>query len=61
MTTVGMCMICGRPATHTCAICGRLVCDQHFNRDVGMCTICAPKTKRAVGSEPGDEPLGPAQ
>ena len=54
-------MICGRTATHTCAICGRLVCDAHFNFSVGMCTVCAPKIKQAVGTEPGDERLGPAQ
>ena len=62
VTTVGMCMICGKPAKHTCAICGRLVCDEHFNFSVGMCTVCAPKTKRAVGGESGDEEkLRPAQ
>ncbi|MDD1770628.1 MAG: hypothetical protein LUO79_06040 [Methanomassiliicoccales archaeon] len=59
MTTVGMCMICGKPAMFTCAICGRLVCREHYNSAYGMCTVCAPKTKRAEGSE--DEHLGPAQ
>ncbi|MGD1060033.1 MAG: hypothetical protein ABR879_01065 [Methanomassiliicoccales archaeon] len=61
MTTVGMCMICGRPAMFTCSLCGRLVCREHHNASVRMCTVCAPKSKRVVGGEPGEEPLGPAQ
>lgn len=26
MTLIGACHICGRPATHTCPLCGQLVC-----------------------------------
>jgi len=34
----GLCHICGKPARFTCALCGRLVCEQHHAG--GACTAC---------------------
>ena len=40
MDLVGQCMICGKPAFNTCAICGSLVCDEHFDPKTRMCSNC---------------------
>jgi len=34
----GVCAICGKPAVHTCTLCGRVVCGVHFER--GACSAC---------------------
>ena len=43
MTMVGICSLCGRPATATCALCGRLVCSQDMNPVTRVCRACAAK------------------
>ena len=43
MDLIGQCNICGRPAHFTCSICGQLVCEQHFDSRVKMCSTCSPK------------------
>ncbi len=32
-----------RPYFNRCHKCGRWVCDNHYNEDVMMCTVCAPQ------------------
>ncbi|HXZ24152.1 MAG TPA: hypothetical protein VEH08_05400 [Methanomassiliicoccales archaeon] len=52
METLGNCMICGKPGRFTCPICGRLVCDEHFDAASGMCTDDARKVRhRARGPD----------
>ncbi len=37
-----LCEICGeKEATHTCRLCGRRVCDEHYDPATGLCTICS--------------------
>jgi hypothetical protein len=38
---VTSCEICGAPATRRCPLCGRMVCDEHFNEELGVCAVCA--------------------
>ena len=40
MELVGHCMICGKPAFSSCAICGSLVCEEHFYPRTKMCSRC---------------------
>ncbi len=40
MKTMGLCHICGRPATNTCQMCGKQVCDKHYDSKLGMCLSC---------------------
>jgi len=42
---VGLCVYCGKPAAHTCSLCGALVCEQHFDSSKGICTVCAQGKK----------------
>lgn len=56
MEVPGVCEICGAHGhLHTCAICGRLVCDRHFDEPTRLCVTHA---RRQPGSstEPGSEP-----
>ncbi|MFO8016448.1 MAG: hypothetical protein R6U32_05065 [Candidatus Woesearchaeota archaeon] len=50
MKRTGLCMICEmKPAVHTCSMCGRVVCDEHFDLRTGLCTACARgKTAESV-------------
>jgi len=36
----GICEICGKPAVARCRLCGREVCEEHYDRSTGLCTIC---------------------
>lgn len=42
MSVSGLCQICERAeARHSCRICGRQVCEDHWNEAVGTCSPCA--------------------
>ncbi len=52
MSVAGLCQVCeSRNAEHQCPNCGALVCDVHFEDDLGICTTCAS----ARGDRPGDD------
>lgn len=37
-----VCEVCGkRPATRKCRICGRNVCEKHFDKCKGVCSVCS--------------------
>jgi hypothetical protein len=60
MSVSGLCEICGQPdVEYTCDRCGKLVCDEHFDREVGYCTECAAELRRGRGEggrrEPGED------
>lgn len=38
MENVGMCHVCGNPATNTCSLCGRVTCTEHLKE--GACSDC---------------------
>ena len=42
MSVSSPCEICAAgEVEYTCDRCGRLVCDRHYDEDVGMCVECA--------------------
>lgn len=41
MSVSGLCDVCGQPdVEHTCNRCGRLVCERHYNTELGVCVDC---------------------
>ena len=41
MSVSGLCEICERPGVeHNCDRCGQLVCNRHFDEQVGACADC---------------------
>ncbi|WP_330632356.1 hypothetical protein [Halocatena halophila] len=41
MSVSGLCALCSRPEiVDGCNRCGRLVCEDHYDRDSGWCTDC---------------------
>ncbi len=42
------CNLCGREAKHKCAICGRDVCDAHYDNIKRMCPTCAGKPRQGT-------------
>lgn len=40
MTMVGVCSVCGAPATCTCPICGKLVCRSCSHAVTSVCAPC---------------------
>ena len=67
MSVETLCVVCeAEPATHTCDLCGRSVCGDHFDRVEGVCAVCAGDDDReaevdptAVGGEDDVGPTGP--
>ena len=43
---IGLCRICGKPASNKCSLCGKIVCDEHYDPDLMTCTLHGPNTKR---------------
>ncbi len=42
MSVESLCQICeSAPANYQCGRCGALVCSDHYDEDVGLCTDCA--------------------
>lgn len=62
MSVSGLCEICNRAdISHTCDRCGRLVCEDHFDDEVGFCVDCAAEVGRAGdrdGEKKGEYPDG---
>jgi hypothetical protein len=46
MDLIGQCYICGRPAFHTCSICGQLICEEHYDAKAKMCTNDSPTASK---------------
>lgn len=41
MSVSGLCEICGQPdVEHACDRCGQLVCERHYNAEMGVCVEC---------------------
>jgi hypothetical protein len=50
MSVQGLCQVCeSAQAKHTCDRCGAMVCDDHWDRELGYCSECAAEYRRARG------------
>jgi hypothetical protein len=65
MSVETLCAVCeAEPATRTCDLCGRSVCDDHYDRVEGVCAVCAGDDREtdagptAVGGEDDVGPTG---
>jgi hypothetical protein len=46
MSAETLCQICeAAPASHQCRRCGALVCDDHYDREIGLCVDCAAQVR----------------
>lgn len=55
MSVSGSCELCGeREAEWGCDRCGKLVCDEDYDRDSGYCVQCAADLRKPV-DRTGDE------
>ena len=42
MSISGMCELCSTAEVeHTCGRCAKLVCDRHYDEEMGMCVECS--------------------
>lgn len=43
-----VCSICGKAtkAPHSCTFCGAIVCEDDYDVETGMCTLCRSRLKR---------------
>jgi len=56
MSVSGLCEICQRPEVdHTCDRCGNLVCDRHFDAQLGICTECVAEVEGGDPTGTGDD------
>jgi hypothetical protein len=62
MSLTGVCQVCeSAEARHSCPQCGRAVCDDHYDRELAVCEVCATELRSvADGSSTGgdDRPAG---
>ena len=61
MSVTSACEICHTGAVeHTCSRCGQLVCDRHFDSQLGLCVECAVEVGRPSEEDrvPEDMPDG---
>jgi len=55
MSVSGLCEVCQQPAVdHTCDRCGNLVCDRHFDSELGVCSECIVEVRGGDPSDPTD-------
>lgn len=55
MSVSGLCEVCQQPdVDHSCDRCGNLVCDQHFDDDLGVCAECVAEVGRGDPTDPVD-------
>ena len=58
MSVSGLCQICeSKPAQERCDNCGTLACEQHYERETGLCADCASQAR--PGSGEGDPVTNP--
>ncbi len=63
MSVSGLCEICDRPSVeHTCDRCGKLVCERHWDEDLGVCVQCAGQLEGDSGEPLPDDadPVDPS-
>lgn len=56
MSVDGLCQVCGSARAETsCDRCGNLVCEDHVDRDLGLCAECAVELGEGAGRPGRDE------
>ena len=56
MSVSSPCEICGRAdVEEACERCGRLVCDRHYEADLGFCVECAAQVGGDRERVPGED------
>jgi hypothetical protein len=46
MSVTNLCQVCeSATASHTCDTCGAAVCAEHYDRETGLCTVCAARVR----------------
>ncbi|PSQ15735.1 hypothetical protein BRD00_13275 [Halobacteriales archaeon QS_8_69_26] len=56
MSVDGLCQVCQSARAETsCDRCGNLVCEDHVDRDLGICTECAVELGEGTGSRGVEE------
>jgi hypothetical protein len=59
MSITGVCQICeSAEARHSCGQCGRAVCDDHYDREMTVCEVCATELRQGGADGGGTEPSG---
>jgi ribosomal protein L37AE/L43A len=59
MSITGVCQVCeSAEARHSCQQCGRTVCDDHYDREIAVCEVCATDLRRGGGNDSGGGPTG---
>lgn len=52
MSVSGLCEICEADTIEDqCDRCGKLVCEDHYDRETGLCTDCAAEARRPTDGE----------
>ena len=54
MEVLGLCAYCSKPARHTCVMCGRAVCSEHYDMYTHLCPHCARKHRDREREPPPD-------
>jgi hypothetical protein len=59
MSITGVCQICeSAEASHACTQCGRAVCDEHYDRELSVCEVCATELRQGGSPGSGDDTGG---
>lgn len=59
MSITGVCQVCeSAEARHSCPQCGRAVCDDHYDRELAVCAVCATELRQGGADGSGDGPTG---
>lgn len=61
MAVTGICQVCeSAEAQFACDRCGRVVCEGHYDRELGLCTECARSAteegRERIDTERGESP-----
>lgn len=56
MSVSSPCEICGQPAVEfSCTRCAALVCDEHYDRETGLCAECRSDVGGSDGVPSGED------
>ena len=60
MSVAGLCGVCERgEANYVCERCGTPVCEEHYDRQLSLCSKCATEVRAGRGDIPDGEDQQP--